>query len=209
MGSDEGASVEQPVHEVFLDAFWMDEHQVTVEQYKKFVQETNYADTPCGTGNHPAACINWYAAQAYCEWAGKRLPTEAEWENAAQGGSKWFNSSYPWGDEKPICVSGAENGAQFSHCEDGTVSVKTFSPNGFGLYDMAGNVWEWVADWYEADYYINSPHENPEGPVSGEYRVLRGGSWLEDESFLSYYYRGGSFPENQSDNIGFRCASPE
>jgi len=212
MGSDSGESDESPVHPVSLKAFWMDEHEVTNAMYKKCVDAgvcqppfslSYYGSNP----NFPVVYVNWYGAKAYCAWAGARLPTEAEWEYAARGGLP--QQSYPWGDASPSCAPGADNGAQYGGCSPSSpVKVKTFPHNGYGLYDMAGNVWEWVADWYDKGYYSVSPASNPPGPDSGDAKVLRGGSWnnyylLFD---LRVSRRNSDSPGYTSSLIGFRCA---
>ena len=204
MGSDDGASDEIPVHDVYLEAFWIDEHEVTYDQYLEFMKRTGYSISPCGGGeDHPVACVSWYDAKAYCEWAGKRLPTEAEWEKAARGGLE--GKKFPWGNEDSVREYNAENGAQFSF--NRTAPVMSFSPNEYGLYDVAGNVLEWVSDWYGNDYYQISPLENPRGPSSGEYRVLRGGSWTSNVNYLRTADRAGDDPGYSYSHIGFRCAT--
>ena len=222
MGSDSGDSDEQPVHSVALDAFWMDQTEVTNAQYALCV-EAGACYPPDHTGsysrssyfydaayaNYPVIYINdWSQAVAYCTWAGRELPTEAQWEYAARGGLA--GALYPWGYESPVCTLGAENGAQFSSCMPyDTILIGSFSPNGFGLFDMAGNVWEWVADWYDDTYYSISPAENPTGPASGDYHVLRGSSWYYHRYFLrvSDRYDGGPAASVYGiGSIGFRCA---
>lgn len=208
MGSDYGDYDESPVHEVYLDAFYIDEHEVTVEQYLKFMgsEHEDFRYDSSGPGR-PENYATWFDAQAYCEWAGRRLPTEAEWEKAARGGLD--GKKYPWGDEDPVCDDSAENGAQFTDCEYGTVPIKSFSGNGYGAMDMAGNIYEWVSDWYNSGYYENSPAVNPQGPASGEYRVLRGGSWYNLADLMRVANRFKLVPVNTSSNIGFRCAASE
>ena len=228
MGSVNGDDDEKPLHRVYLGDFWIDQTEVTNTMYARFlneignqseemetwidvgdenvliVQSDGEWQPKSGYGNHPVIEVSWYGAQAYCEWAGRHLPTEAEWEKAARGGQE--GAKYAWGSDTPICTPGATNGAKHDQCADQTVQVGTFSPNGFGLYDMAGNVWEWVADWYGEDYYANSPYQNPSGPRSGEYRTLRGGSWFDEGKNLRSSVRFRFNPVGTRFNIGFRCA---
>jgi formylglycine-generating enzyme required for sulfatase activity len=215
MGSPEGEgnSDEHPQHTVYLDAFYIDKYEVTNAQYKKFVGATGHripyfnADWakpynwqngtyPSGKGNHPVVFVSWDDAEAYCEWAGKRLPTEAEWEKAARG--RLEGKKYPWGDENP---SGRAN-----YNSTGIDAVGSYAPNGYGIYDMTGNVWEWVADWYSENYYRVSPKNNPKGPDSGTRRVHRGGSWGSGGSGLRAALRNWGTPDVRLGNFGFRCA---
>jgi len=211
MGSDTGAGDESPTHDVTLDAFWMDQTEVTNAMYAQCV-DAGECETPSeqyrfgdpAYDAYPVVYVDWTQAGTYCKWVGGRLPTEAEWEYAARGGLE--GKTYPWGDDSPVCTEGAPNGAQYGPCaENGAIAVKTFSPNGFNLFDMAGNVWEWVGDWYSSDYYQNSPADNPTGPESGSSRVLRGGSWVNVDSVLRVSYRLWNLPDNFYSDIGFRC----
>ena len=167
---------------------------------------------------HPVVSISWEDAKAYCVGVGKRLPTEAEWEYAARAGT---TTSYWWGDELPRSSNQVANLADKSAKEefginwtidtyvDGfahTAPVGSFQANPWGLYDMAGNVWEWVVDWYAEDYYQASPKKNPQGPSSGEFKVLRGGSWNQNPRNLRSAYRGRSDPAGRSAYLGVRCA---
>jgi serine/threonine-protein kinase len=212
MGNEEGWESEQPVHPVNLNAYWIDQTEVTNRQYQLCVQEG--ACDPPGSpesftrdqyyGNeafatYPVIHVSWYDALTYCEWAGRRLPTEAEWEKAARGISA---NLYPWG-ENISC----EN-ANYIGCTGDTnpVGSHPLGASPFGALDMAGNVWEWVADWYYIGYYQESPLDYPKGPDSGAYRVVRGGSWNDYEWYLRTTTRYSYFPDNQRVSIGFRCA---
>jgi formylglycine-generating enzyme required for sulfatase activity len=150
-------------------------------------------------------------AKTYCEWRGGGLPSEAQWEKAARGELQGMD--YPWGNEKPVCEKGAQNGANFydeTGCNNtDTEPVGSYSPNGYGLFDMAGNVWEWVNDWDQSNYYGSSLASNPTGPGSGDTRLLRGGSWRSTTYYLRVAYRYHDLdPDYSSDFIGFRCAVP-
>jgi formylglycine-generating enzyme required for sulfatase activity len=216
MGSESGYPNERPVHRVFVDAFALAQHPVTNVQYERFVRESGhrvpYLDDPqakldnwdrekrvypAGHEQHPVVLVSWHDAQAYCEWAGGRLPTEAEWEKAARGGLE--GKLYPWGDEINPGLANYDN-------RDGTTPVGSYSPNGYGLYDMAGNVWEWAADWYDAKYYQHSPQQNPQGPETGTVHVLRGGAWLLFPQFCRVAYRFRNSPDFRFTLIGFRLA---
>lgn len=216
MGSERGYPNERPVHRVFVDAFALALHPVTNRQYEQFVKETGHRvpslDDPRAEGNnwdqeqrtypmghehHPVVFVSWHDAHAYCEWAGGRLPTEAEWEKAARGGLD--EKLYPWGDEIDPSLANYDNW-------DGTTPVGSYAPNGYGLHDMAGNVWEWVADWYDAKYYPRSPQQNPHGPEKGTVRVLRGGAWLLFPQFCRVAYRFRNSPDFRFNLIGFRLA---
>jgi formylglycine-generating enzyme required for sulfatase activity len=220
MGSEDGEINETPVHTVYLGSFWIDQTEVTNLLFAKCVQagmcntpaskksnlKSNYFDNP-EFENYPVVMVSWNDANSYCEWAGRRLPTEAEWEKAARGGLA--EKLYPWGDEAPICEEGMYNGTNFAGNEDchykDSAKVKSFSPNGYGVYDMAGNVWEWVADWYSGTYYQESPYSNPPGADTGEFRTVRGGSWDYGSSYLRSAFRGQDRPTITAPDVGFRC----
>jgi formylglycine-generating enzyme required for sulfatase activity len=205
MGS-EGANAdsdEAPEHTVFLDAYWVYKHEVTNAQYRQCIEEgICYGDLSWYPENdYPAVYISWYEASDYCEWAGGSLPTEAQWEKAARGED---GQTYPWGEESPTCDL-----ANFYGCEESTMPVGSY-PAGvspYGALDMAGNVWEWVMDWYDAEYYQSSPSQNPTGPVSGSYRVLRGGSLDNIVRNLRASDRDRNYPVNSVSDYGFRCVT--
>jgi formylglycine-generating enzyme required for sulfatase activity len=294
MGSDapDAWPDEGPPHRVFVDGFWMDKHEVTNAEFRRFVEATDYVtmaerrpdveellrQSPPGTpappeedlvpgslvftpperpvplddytqwwkwtpgadwrhpegagssiegkDDHPVVHVSWDDAVAYASWAGKRLPTEAEWERAARGGLD--GKRYVWGDEPPTEQAIFANIWQGhfpdrNTARDGfvrTAPVGSFSPNGFGLYDMAGNVWEWCADWYRRDLYrtrAGQVAKDPSGPEQGQdvtrpyapLRVQRGGSFLCNDAYCSRYRpsaRHGCSPDTGMSHVGFRCA---
>ncbi|MBN1149346.1 MAG: SUMF1/EgtB/PvdO family nonheme iron enzyme [Anaerolineales bacterium] len=228
MGSESGDDNERPVHQVFLDAFYIDVYEVTNELFARFLNEMGNQEEGgeswleagseyvriiqrdgewrpfAGNDCHPVVMVSWYGARAFCEWRGARLPTEAEWEKAARGGLE--GALYPWGNDQPVYTFNSENGAQFGNRGATTVPVGSFAPNGYGLYDMAGNVYEWAADWYVAGYYSRSPSENPQGPASSGRRVVRGGSWVNEVYELRVSYRQWGYLTGRFSNFGFRCA---
>ena len=239
MGSDDSAVPfnEQPVHTIHVDDFYIDKYEVTNAQYKAFIDANpqwrkdriprqyhegyylwfwNGNDYPEGTVDHPVVCVSWYAAMAYAQWAGKRLPTEAEWEKAARGGL--IGKKYPWGD------SIDESKANYGKTDTGipkTTPVRKYAPNGYGLYDMTGNVVEWCLDEYDADFYTNPSRINPIAGAVGErtinqivnnfmdiltIRVLRGGSWDHSADFVRCSRRFANLSTFMYSNAGFRCA---
>ncbi|MFO7675688.1 MAG: bifunctional serine/threonine-protein kinase/formylglycine-generating enzyme family protein [bacterium] len=223
MGSDasDADSGEKPVRQVYLDAYHIDKHEVTNRQYKKFCDATGrgYPQDPGFESmsnyfqsypSYPVVNVSWDDARAYADWAGKRLPTEAEWEKAARGTD---GRKYPWGNEAPD--AGGRYRANYdpgNYTEDGyrhTSPVGSFPAGAspYGLLDMAGNVWEWCNDWYDSDYYGKGVDRNPPGPSSGSFRVLRGGSWNLNVAWgLRGAHRVGYAPSYRSRDLGFRCA---
>ena len=247
MGDRDGMPFESTVHTVELDSFLIDQAEVTVAEFAKFIDATNYqteaekfgwsvvfdfetgewqrvdgADWRHPEGRNstaapdePVCQVSWNDAAAYAKWAGKRLPTEAEFEFAARGGLA--GKKYAWGDELKPDGKVLANWWQGSFPakntrEDGFLSrapIKSFAPSGYGLYDMTGNVWEWTADWFDENYYEASPKKNPKGAASGTEKSIRGGSFLCAENFCSNYRVAGrsrSTPDSGMNNLGFRCA---
>ena len=213
MGSNDGGSDEKPVHKVSVAAFYMDKYEVTVEKYEKFLKAkghrkpTNWSDQ-LTQPKHPVVNVSWQDATTYAKWAGKRLPTEAEWEYATRGGNTGVGGKpiykYPWGNNatrEKANYSGTEGKDQW----DGTSPVGSFEANGYGLYDMAGNAWEWCSDWYDENYYASSPERNPKGAPSSSSRVLRGGSWFNDADIIRCANRLRLAPTYRDFLIGFRC----
>ena len=230
MGSHTGKNNERPVHTVYLDAFYMDIYEVTNAQYKAFIdanpewQKDNIAPEyhdgvylrlwdgntyPEGKANHPVIYVSWYAAMAYAEWSGKRLPTEAEWEKAARGGL--VGKLYPSGDTLDTSL------ANYTRNFNAPIAVGQYPPNGYGLYDMAGNISEWCLDEYDPNFYATAPRENPISKgtrqtiingfkkVQKKKRILRGGCWSDNGLFLRVAYRDWG-PQNYTSVFrGFRC----
>lgn len=214
---------EMPGHFVHLNKYWIDIYEVTNEKYLEFVQATGHRpalDDTCETEacrqgnlwkgenfperirNQPVTQVNWYDAVAYCKWRGKRLPTEAEWEKAARGPS---GNMYPWGNSAP---PGKATYRRKWRGVNTLTDVGSY-PNGasvYGVHDMAGNVWEWVADWYDRHYYKKKIISNPKGPKNGKFKVVRGGSWVNYADTLHSAFRRWSRPEVRFNDTGFRCA---
>lgn len=210
MGNDKIGD-EKPMHKVSLDAFYMDKYETTTARYAKFLEATGRKQPmfwnqgkQAGQRDYPVVGVDWDDADAYCRWAGKRLPTEAEWEKAARGAD---GRLFPWGNEEPT-----PRHANFGRGE--WAGYSTLTPVGslekgkspYGIYDMAGNVWEWVADWYDPRYYASSPSSNPQGASSGDNKVLRGGSWNNPPLILRSTARNWSAPSDRPAYVGFRCA---
>ena len=214
MGSDGGQALEdeRPKHQVWLSAFFMDLHEVTTAQYASFLAATHrLAPWQWNTvdlsqhSDRPVIGVDWSDADAYCRWKGKRLPTEAEWEKSARGTD---GRLYPWGNQVPSKdLANFALGARFSYSQV-LMPVQSYEQgkNLYGLYQMAGNVGEWVQDWYGMNYYEISPERNPQGPELGQFKVLRGGSWSDLPKYLLTYGRFKLSPETQNSYIGFRCA---
>jgi formylglycine-generating enzyme required for sulfatase activity len=224
MGSNEGDYDEVPVHQVEISSFYIDKYEVTNEQFCKFLNEKKNQsegggkwlevdDEDCnilekdGTfkprptfEKHPVVEVSWYGARAYAEWVGKRLPTEAEWEYAARGGKKSKKTKFAGSNI-------ASEVAYYDSNSDGsTFPVGQLKPNELGIFDMSGNVWEWVSDYYSEDYYKISAKKNPKGPEKKDFRILRGGSWVSIEDELRVATRDYAYPYSSYYLNGFRCA---
>jgi len=198
---------EDPAHEVILDAYLIEMYEVTNGDYKKYLKLTGskkppYWDDPGFNGPaQPVVGVSWKSAQKYCHWKKMRLPTEAEWEKAARGKRP---VKYPWGNEAPgpsrlnynnLIKKPADVGSYLSGKSD------------YGVYDMSGNVSEWVFDWHDPEYYLFSPMENPTGPKKGQYKVIRGGNWRSGAEDVRLTYRNATVPKIRNTTIGFRCAA--
>ena len=216
MGSDNGNTNESPAHQVYQDAFWIDRTDVTNAMYAKCVADKGACSQPTNLSsytrssyydnsqfdNYPVIYVNWNMADTYCKWAGRQLPTEAQWEKAARGSD---GRTYPWGNNAPDNTL-----LNYNSSLGDTTTVGSY-PKGaspYGALDMAGNVWQWVADWYQSGYYatLGNNASNPQGPASGDGRVLRGGSWDGNLDDVRSAYRNWSDPTITFDSIGFRCS---
>ena len=221
--------IEKPQHKVYLDAYWIDSTEVTNLNFGKCLAagachpkqyETSaasyipYSVHP-DTQNYPALIYESDPSVEYCQWAGRRLPTEAEWEKAARGTDARL---YPWGNDPLDCnlanyyacglsASTAPRCGNSEHCKTDAVDSHTAGASPYGALNMSGNVWEWVADWYQADYYSQSPADNPKGPATGDFRVIRGGGATSISQDLRATRRANGEPQHYMDGqMGFRCA---
>jgi formylglycine-generating enzyme required for sulfatase activity len=222
-------SYKQPLFEAYLDGFWIDQTEVTNAMFAEFLNAKGNQEEGGATWldaedadvqieivkgkwqavskqEHPVVEVTWYGARAYCEWAGRRLPAEAEWEKAARGedGDDW-----PWGNAAPSCTLANYSVLNNNYECKGEASEVGSYPDGaspYGALDMAGNVWEWVGDWFGEDYYSDSPSEYPPGPFSGTYRVLHSGSWDYGPNTASTFNAMLDYPSKTNRDLGFRCA---
>lgn len=233
MGSDKDEYLakpdEHPQHQVYLDAFWIDQTEVTNAMFAaflneagnqevdgkywlnlrlsdpKFVQEEGVWLPQAGFENHPVVNVTWHGAKAYCAWASRRLPTEAEWEKAARGTE---GSLYPWGDDGPTCERANYDDADCLLRQSVPVGSYPEGKSPYGALDMSGNAWEMVSDYYAADYYAKSPENNPTGPIEGESHAVRGGSFFAHSYDVRPARRADSPSTGSAPYIGFRCALP-
>jgi formylglycine-generating enzyme required for sulfatase activity len=205
LGNEEGAEDEKPLRRIQVAAFLVDRHEVTVAQYRRYCQKSgrNLPPQPAGsTDRHPVVSVTWFDAEAYAKWAGRRLPSEAEWEKAGRGTK---GDPFPWGaadDPK------RRNGPGPADGHPGMAPCGSF-PSGagpFGVLDSLGNAWEWTADWYAADYYLTGPMKDPRGPEAGTEKVVRGGSFLVGPKPFRLTFRNHTHATSRFDDMGFRCA---
>ena len=186
---------QKPIHLVFLDAFYIDRFETTQKDFKKSM---GYNPSRHINANSPVENVDWFEADEYCKKIKKRLPTEAEWEKAARGKKK---TKYYWGNNINSNFAWYNRNSRRK-----THPIGKKKPNDYGLFDISGNVWEWVSDWFEKDYFKFSPFSNPKGPKTGIFKTLKGGSWSNDPNYLTIGYRMVYGPEGKDEYIGFRCA---
>jgi len=199
---------EDPAHEVILDAYYIDLYEVTNTDFKKYLEATGsktlpryWKDAHFNQPTQPVVGTTWKEAQACCQSKNKRLPTEAEWEKAARGKRP---VKYPWGNEEPD-----KTRLNFNNQIGKTSPVGSF-PEGksdYGVFDLSGNVAEWVQDWHFPEYYLFSPKENPPGPDKGHYKIIRGGNWKNNAEDVRLTYRNATVPKARSKTVGFRCVA--
>lgn len=197
MGSEAGTEAERPTHRVWLDAFYMDRTEVSNAAYETFyAKHRRAAASSCD--QCPVTLASWFEADKYCRSLGKRLPTEAEWEKAARG-PEAYDYSFASAPDEAL-------GRYGKKISDGAVEVDALKPNGYGLHNMSGNVWEWVSDWHDPEYYKNSPAKNPQGPEKGFRKGVRGGGWYSKSYYVQTGMRFALGPKVKLTAIGFRCA---
>jgi formylglycine-generating enzyme len=209
MGDDENS----PRREIFVDAFYMDKYEVTVGRYAGFLKATGNVKIPeewdtvdlQNGAELPVVGVDWQDADSYCRWAGRRLPTEAEWERAARGNDE---RKYPWGNDAPS-TEHAKFARPYKNSvyKDGVARVGTYSKgvSPFGIYELSGNVWEWVSDWYAESFHPDYAR-NPKGPDKGTHKVMRGGGWYDQSDRITTTKRIYADPVQRDDEVGFRCA---
>jgi formylglycine-generating enzyme required for sulfatase activity len=219
MGSpaNQGANDEHPEHQVEVSSFRIDRYEVTNERYSACVKagvcrapqlassarRQLYFGAP-EFSHYPVVFVNWTDANRFCQWDGGRLPTEAEWEMAARGPAP-SKRTFPWGDEAPDCTKANMGGPNGCVGDTDLVGRRQWGASPWGVLDMAGNVWEWTADWYDSAYYQRSPKRDPQGPAKGTLKVMRGGCWMSGADSLRVSCRKAELPDTWAPNVGFRC----
>ncbi len=194
MGTEAGTARERPVHTVWVDAFFIGRYEISNKEYETF--QPRHRRSQLSTCDEcPVTLVTWHEAEAFCRHRGGRLPTEAEWEKAARG-----PNGFAYGFGKQPDVSKANFGKGF---QNGTVPVDTYAPNGYGLYQMSGNIWEWVRDWFGP--YPEGNAKNPKGPPTGEQKIVRGGSWHNSDYYVHAGMRFKLDPNVPLNSLGFRC----
>jgi formylglycine-generating enzyme required for sulfatase activity len=211
MGAEDGLQDARPIHRVYLTSYWFDKYEVTNAQYRQCIEgggctppkDRQAFDDPQRL-QHPVTNITWNQARSYCEWQGKRLPTEAEWEKAARGTD---GRRYPWGNSGKVIKNRVKNG-ELTAGSNGTepVGFQASTMSAYGVFDLIGSVSQWVKDWYAEDFYQASPARDPQGPLRGSFRVLRGGEWNEKPPDLRASYRGWDEMTYWGPTLGVRCA---
>ncbi len=218
----DGGVDERPNHEVFVNTFYIDKFEVTNGRYLRFVTKTGHRTPqhpsdpskgiwkgnvmPESVTDLPVINVDWNDARAYCAWAEKRLPTEAEWEKAAKGPNDW---RFPWGNIEPTQEHANFNQTWRGEATLVQVGIYEKGKSPYGVYDVAGNVWEWVDDWYDAQYYQKSPSRNPQGPKTGTYKTIRSSGWQGETPQVRIFTRIKSLPTDRNNSTGFRCAADE
>ncbi len=212
--SSSEAEDQKPMHFVYTSAYFIDKYEVSNAEYKKFIDATEHVkpkyweDELFNQPDQPVIGVSWFDAMAYSRWKGRRLPTEAEWEKAARGND---GRLYPWGEKWTkgkklyfVNVYGMEDRYEFT----APVNYYATGASPFGVFNMAGNVWEWCLDWYDKEYYHISPELDPEGPEAKQMKVLRGGSWINNIDGVQVTQRARNLPETQNNIYGFRTVLP-
>jgi formylglycine-generating enzyme required for sulfatase activity len=200
---------ENPAHNVLVDSFYIDTHEVSHGSYMEFVKkkkikEPRYANDPnFNNYKQPVVGVSWKEAQSYCIWKGGRLPTEAEWEKASRGKR---SIDYPWGNEAPDKIK-----LNFNQEVKKSTIIGSYGPgkSDYDVYDLAGNVSEWVYDWHLPEFYLFSEKKNPLGPENGQYKVIRGGNWRSNADDVKMVYRNATVPSIRKNTLGFRCAQSQ
>ncbi len=213
-----GEDDQKPQRSITLNAFYIDQYAVSMAHYRRCVEAGSCTepnkDEICNWGvdgreDHPINCVSWHQSKGYCEWVGKRLPTEAEWEKSAKGND---GRLFSWGNELPSCeltnYNASSQMGQDKYCHGRTIPVGEYpgAASPYGVVQMTGNVYQWASDWYGKTYYQESPDKNPQGPTSGKYRIVRGGSWFNVARDLKVELRGLIPPGTRLNYVGFRCA---